>query len=701
MTAPAAPAVASAAVAAADRWLGIWSRPPDGPSQVALVLALALLAVTVTPRGPQWLASLLELATFADLGRRRRFLALASFAAAFLSLGYIAFYLRGGPRAPEAATYWLEGRALAHGSFAWATPEPSASFRVGGLLFRPPDRLSGTLPPGFPLLLAPAFLVGAPMLVGPLLAAALVLATWLVSRETALACGEADSKAEAIARAAVGLSVLSAALRRCTADAVPNGVSAVLVATALGVALRARRLEDARLFVPAGLAVGFLADTQPLCAVSVAAVVLALAWGARARWSALGLGLLGAAPCAGIWLLADHAATGHVWSSAAALYSSEIAPSAEGHPPIRETTLVALRGLRVHLAQVSNLEPLALVAAVPLLLQPRRAARGAFLTALVVGGQMGFTMLVAGLGELHGSGTGVLLCVVPLEHALIAITLARLFEQTFAQAALACCALSLGGFAVHASYDHEALARGGLGRPSYEPDEAREAGVAHGLLFFENDDGYGLAYDASVTASHGVEAVRMRDDDHDRLLYDLLGRPQTHRYVATALTVSAPSWTPPGGSSDTWRFEAENDWPPAADDGAWARVLGATKTCASDSRALLVTPRSAPGGSVTIALPLPRGATLPDRTSWFVTLRVMARGGAGSGTIDLVMDLGGTSRPAATWTWRDALPANVRTPACLDLPGRAVEVGKASRAWLVVRAAGGDVALDRTTLRPQ
>ncbi len=157
--APAAPAVASAAA----EWIGTWSRPADRPAQVAFFVGVALLAVAFTPGGPTWLASFMELATFADLGKRRRFLVLGSFAAAFLSLGYIAFYLRGGPRAPEAATYWLQGRAMSHGFLAWPCPEPSASFRTGGLIFRPPDRLSGTLPPGFPLLLAPAFLVGAPM----------------------------------------------------------------------------------------------------------------------------------------------------------------------------------------------------------------------------------------------------------------------------------------------------------------------------------------------------------------------------------------------------------------------------------------------------------------------------------------------------------------------------------------------------------
>jgi hypothetical protein len=193
----------------------------------------------------------------------------------------------------------------------------------------------------------------------------------------------------------------------------------------------------------------------------------------------------------------------------------------------------------------------------------------------------------------------------------------------------------------------------------------------------------------------------MRGDDHDRLLYDLLGHPQTHRYIATAPTVSTPAWAPPGGASETWRFEAENDWPPTAHDRAFSRVLDAMSTCASDGHALVVAPTSSSPGSVTIALPIPRGATLPERTSWVVTPRVMARGGVGSGTLDLVLDLGDASRPLATWTWSDILPANVKTPSCTDLPSHSVEVGKATRAWLVVRAGGGEVTLDRATLRPR
>jgi hypothetical protein len=616
----------------------------------------------------------------------------------FLSLGYIAFYLRGGPRAPEGGMYWLEGRALSHWGFSWAAPDPSASFRVGGLLFRAPDHLTAVVPPGFPLLLAPAFLVGAPMLVGPVLASVLVLATWLVAHEVALSSGERAARAEEIARGAAALSVFSAALRQCTADAVPYGATALLVTAALGLALRARRLDDPRVFLLAGLTVGMLADTEPLAALPVAVITLALAAGAKGRGRALGLGLLGLLPGAAAWLLMNREATGHAFASASAAYFSGVAPGVKEHLPPRQLGLALVHGLRLHLAQVSNLEPIALLAAVPLFLRPKPGARGAAVAALVVGGQVALAIVLAAGHALRVPGTTWLLPVIPIEHALAALAIARLFEEASARAMIACCALSLFGFGVHASHDHERVAKADIGRPRFEPDEAREGNVAHGLLFFDDDEGYALAHDPGLAANHGVEAVRMRGDDHDRLAYDLAGHPQSHKYIATAATVSVVPWSPPGGNSDTWRFEAENDWPPAAHEGAWARVLDAAATCASDAHVLVVSP-TASAGNITLALTLPRGATLPERTSWMVTPRVMARGGAGAGTIDLVTELG--TKPLATWTWSDALSPGVKIPNCTELPGHSVDVGKATRAWLVVRATGGEVALDKTTLRPR
>ena len=52
--------------------------------------------------------------------------------------------------------------------------------------------------------------------------------------------------------------------------------------------------------------------------------------------------------------------------------------------------------------------------------------------------------------------------------------------------------------------------------------------------------------------------------------------------------------------------------------------------------------------------------------------------------------------PLALWSWDD----DATTPTCIDLPAQSVELGgERTRAWLVLKAHGGAVALDKTTLR--
>jgi hypothetical protein len=695
---PSSPAAPAASAAAA--WIGVWSRPPDRPAQIALAVAGVLLALALVPGGPRWLATVLDFASLVDLGRKRRFLTIGAFVAAFLSLGYVAFYLRGGPRAAEAATYWLQGRAMAHGELAWTVPDPSASFRAHDLLFSAPDRQSGIFPPGYPLLLAPAFLVGAPMLVGPLVAAVLVIVTWLLAREVALAAGQPEERAESIGRVAVGLSILSVALRYHTAEALPHGATAVAVAAALACALRARRTDEPRLFGVTGLAVGFLLATHPVSAVTTGAVVAALAAGARGRARALGWMLAAAVPGAALLLAANHAAIGRAFASPASAYLASFDPHAPAG--LHASVVAVLRRLRVHMLDVANFEPLALLALVPLL-RSRDGGREserrspALLLGLVVAGQLLLAAPLVTTSVSQGAGARLLVAVIPLEHVLIALALARLFSRRLAPAAMVTYALALAGFAVHAANDHEALAASDLGRPHYEPDVAREANVTHGLLFFDDDPGFELACDPGVPASHGIQAVRMRGDDHDRLLYDSLGHPAIHRYVATGSTASVTYWSPPSGASDSWRFESESDWPPIAAHGGQAEVI--ETTTASEGHALALEPTGGGDGdgdaTLTIALPVPRGPTPPERKTWMVTPRVLQRGGAGSGTLVLVTALGGP--PLAQWSWDDATAA--KPPVATELPAQPVDLGgDRPRAWLVLRAHGGSVALDKTTL---
>jgi hypothetical protein len=734
---PPSPPLSPAAI-----WLGTWSRPPDRPSQVALAAAVALVAIALVPGGPAWLAAVLEFASVTDPSRRRRFLTVASFVAAFLSLGYVALYLRGGPRAPEAASYWLQGRAFSHGGLTWVPPEPSASFRARLLWFVAPDRLAGAFPPGFALLLAPAFLVGAPMLVGPLLAAAVVVCTWFLAREIAMADGAAPDRAETIGRIAAGLSLVCAALRYHTADVLPYASVAAAVAASLAFALRAIRVGEGRLFGLVGLLVGFLVATLPAAAFPAGALAAGLAVGARSpSWRtsrALTWAVVCGLPGALLVLAAHHATTGRAFASATSAYFATIGPPrAPGASPVAAAVdvlrLVTLR-LRAHLLDVANLEPLALLALVPVLGKGAAARnRTAALAALLVAGYLVVCAPLAALATPAAAsaspaiGAPLLMGVVPVEHALMALGLVALVSRVRGELGPAIAGLlaaSLAGFAVHASYEHMRMAISGYGRPRYEPDFPREANITHGLVFFDDDEGYQLANDPGMLASHGMLAVRMRGDDHDRLLYDLLGHPAAHRYNLSVAGPAVVPWTPPGSGTETWRFEAESDFPPFGVSAGRADAVEAKdmpSPCASDGRVLLLTPTGPTGGGEATAileLPVPRPpAVSTERRNWSVTPRVLQRAPGlgqrpgGSGTLSLVVGPtpNTTAAPLAEWTWSDpgaavpspATQAMQAVPTCLDLPAKAVELvgdAKPVRAWLVLRAAGGPVALDKTTL---
>jgi len=682
-------------------WLETWSAPTDRPSQAALGAAIALMAFAVVPRGPEWLASALDVASGAGQSRSTRFLVAAAFFAAFLSLGYIDFYLGGGPRAPQAASYWLQGRALSHGHLSWPALDPIANFRGRYLLFSPArDRLAAIFPPGFAVLLAPAFVVGAPMLVGPLVAAALVGATWLLAREIATQSGESPIRTEIIARLAVGLSVVSAGLRYCTADVLPFGAVATSVATALAFALRGRRLQQPRLFAAAGLLVGLLVALQPLAALPTALIVAGLAFGGPSR--AVAWGCVCALPGVLVVLGANRAATGSAWTSPASLYSALVEPHAALRAAdVARSVFPLLRG---NLLDVANFEPLALVGVLAVL-RKGRSPGVSWAAALLVGYWIVLGIVRADSAVPMVSATS-LAGVIPVEHVLMAMGLARLFPRALTSAAMATIALALASFAFHASHVHAGIAKSGLGRPAFEPDVAREANIAHGLLFFENDEGYELASDPDETASHGVLAARLRGDDNDRLLYDSLGHPAVRRYSANRGVATIQFWTPPAEGSETFRFEAESDWPPVAQWGGVAEVLESSSPCVSNGHLLSVTPFAGSTAMVTAALPVPNAMTAHERRprrTWNVTPRIFQRGSGGTATLELVAQLGGdptrdrgpSSEALARWAWSDASAG----PTCLDLPGQLVDLATdRPRVWLVLRATGGSASLDKTTL---
>jgi len=668
--------------------VGTWGRPPDLLSWIAVGAAAALSVLALLGRG----RSLLD----EDTIPRKHFLSMSAFVAALLSVAWISIYLRGGPRIIDATTYFLQGRALSEGSFAWPLPEPSASFR-GRFLLAHDGELGGIFPPGYPFLLAVGFAFGAPMIVGPLLAAALVLATYRLARAIAEELFD-ETAVEPIARGAVLLSVACAALRYHTADTMSHGAAALAVIVALTCALRNRA-------VLAGLAVGWVLATRPVSALPIA-IVVAFLLGRRGSLRAL------AATLPGVLLLlsSQRAVTGSWLASSQRMYYAMsdgppdcfrwgfgsdvgclgehgdfvVARFAKGYGLVAALG-TTLRRLRMHLLDVANLEPLALLVLVPILRTKKKRAVVAA-SALVLLQILAYAPFYFD-GNYPGGGARFFADVLPVEHVLVVIGVALLARGSI-RGIWAVVALALVGFAVHASFDHRQLADRDGGRPMYEPDVLTRGGAHEGLVYVDTDHGFGLAYDPGARTKDGIVAARLRSDDRDRLLFDALDRPPTWLYRFDY--ENGPSlvpWAPPDLGSPL-RFEAEAEWPPLSQQGGLAvpaQVLG----CASNGRALVLTPLPQDATmTATIALPVPedgRYRVMP----WIVrgeiaphTEHLIDHKNRGIGTIAV----GGVRRE-----WVD------EASGCNEMPSFTVDL-RAPSATVELTARGGPVALDRINL---
>ncbi len=736
--------------------LGTWSRPPDLPAKVALVVAafLALQALgsghllsgeaSSRPLDP-------ERQALAD-GERRRFLAATALVAALLSVGYIASYLNGGPRIIDATTYFLQGRAMSHGDLAWTTLEPSASFRGRFLVQHDgPDGpvLGGIFPPGYPLALSIGFLLGAPMIVGPLIAAGLVVATYRLAR--ALAERTTPELAEPIARGAALLSVLCAALRYHTADTMSHGAAALGITTALVCAIRLQApgsgLQGGKaLALLAGLSVGWVFSTRPVSSLPIAIVTV---WLLRKERRRLALAALGAVPGVALLLASQRAVTGSWLQSTQRLYYaiSDGPPGCfrwgfgEGtgcvfehgdfvHARLEhgyglvEALGTTLRRLWPHLLDVANLEPLALLVIVAVvsawLPRAKDVDRGPLRAAIaVVGLQVLAYVPFYFDGNYPGGGARFFADVLPIEHALVMIGLARLVhrpappavtaalagatapagsgEVRFARAAFAVLSLAAVGFAVHASYEHGRLRARDGGRPMFEPDVLARASVTNGLVFVDTDHGFALGHDPSATPSTGVLVARLRDDDRDRMLFEALDRPPTWLYrlepegtPGGAVTAKLTPWMPPE-HGDTLRFEAEAEWPVLSQEGGLAAPAW-VDACASRGRALALVPSPSRGnlGRATIELPVPSAGR------WAVEVHVVH--GATIPHAPTRTDPGATGVVRIgdeTWTWAADQP---KTGACASAGAKELDLVP-PRAIVTLEASGGPIAVDHFTLK--
>jgi hypothetical protein len=697
--------------------LGTWGKPPDDVAWVALGIAAALALLATMPRAVR---EAIGLEDAADRDQRRRFVSGCAFVAAFLSLGYVAFYLRGGSRIIDATSYFLEGRAFAHGQMGWPLPGPTASFRGRFLLFHDPDSLSVIFPPGYPLLLAAGFLVGAPMVIGPFLAGLLVIATYVLAHEL---CEPDDPNAHAVGALAAVFSIACAALRYHTADTMAHGASALGITVALTCALRGRRTGSIKHFALAGLATGWVMATRPVSSVPIAITVFALCVVSARGAKALGAAVALLVPGIVLLCVSQKVGTGSWFSSTQeAYYATSDGPPGcfrygfgrgvgclyehgdfvkdhltSGYGPLAALGTTGRR-LKMHLQDVLNFEPLFLLVLWPL---AGRLRSKAGLALAVVFGQVLVYAPFYFDGNYPGGGARFFADVLPIEHVLAAMGVALVLPRVaLARRGLLVLALSFAGFAVHAVFDHIALAERDGGRPMFEPDVAKDAQATHGILFFETDHGFNLAYVPGADPEKEVLAARMRGDDHDRLLLERLNRPQTRAYRLGDDGPSVTPWVPSGGSADFWRFEAEADWPPLAQSGGWAEPVWMNGTCASQERALTLRPSGTDRATATIDLPV------ASTGRWLVTPRIIRTNGSGHGSLRLV-PVGRAASPdddKLVWEWADGEATGEAVPheTCAELvPRETVLLGgiPGTGARWILTATGGDVSLDRTTLK--
>jgi hypothetical protein len=631
--------------------------PPAGlPRDPAEWLALALALAAILAARPLLRAS----------QRPRLFAALSALTAAALSAAYVAVYLRGGSRIIDATSYWLEARALAHGLLSFPLHAPETSV-LGRFLVRSehPDgpHAAVIFPPGYPAVLALGFLARAPLAVGPVLAAGLVIVTLDLAGHVARSL-DLPRHAPSLPKLAALFSVACAALRYHTADTMSHGLAALCFASALSFAFHAsdaistgRTRRAVALAAAAGLAAGWLFATRPISALALA-ITLAVAL-APIRRHALRLApflALGAIPGVALLLAHQHAATG-LWGASSQRLYYELSDGPPGcfrygfgagigclyeHGDFVRARLAdgfgflaaagtTLRRLKMHLVDPANAEPLALL--VPLGAWIARKSAPARVLALAVAAQIVAYVPFYFDGNYPGGGGRFYADVLPLEHVLAAaavVVLAARRPSPERWAAFAF-ALSLAGFAFRAGFDHAALRDRDGGRPLFEPAELARAGVAHGLVFFDTDHGFDLAFDP---AGGEIAAARFHGDALDRMTWETHGRPPAYRYRFVV---------PPGGglaavSVDPLSFplsaaprvvEGESLWPPIAQEGGYALPEWAVPPCVSGARWLVLHPASdAVPAAVTLALP---AALVAGRT-------VAPRVAGGPGEIELFAD---------------------------------------------------------------
>lgn len=578
------------------------------------------------------------------LRRDAPFLVTTALLSAALSALYIVFYLRGGPRIIDATSYYLEARSFAAGHFTFHLDEPIAS-TLGRFLVRrdAPDgpQAAVIFPPGYPALLALGFLLGQPLVIGPLLAAAITFATWCLARA---AEPVPPTPVASVARLAVTFSVVCAALRYHTADTMSHGLSALCFTSALAFALGAVRALDehrsaTRLGLGAGFFTGWLVSTRPVSALALVAVLVfvlapALRKHLRASVPFFLATVVGVLPGVALLVAHQYAATGHLFaSSQTAYYAVADGPSGcfrygfgENIGCVGEhgdfvqhnlshgygayaATATTLRRLKQHLFDAGNTEPFFLLVLGGFVLA-WRDRRLRFLSVGVLAQILAYVPFYFD-GNYPGGGARFYADVLPLEHILMALALVRLAERAANHDAgqrriAVVLALVPLGFVLRGRSEHEALRDRDGGRPMFE---ASQLPSVHGpaMLFIDTDHGFNLAFDPrNRLDTNQWHVVRARGDALDVFAWQARGKPPAYRYEFPLGTKESIPRVGPYELDPNRPLvvEAENLWPPAAQKQGYALMPWPSGACVSGRRWLVVTPdRSDKPASVTLDLP--------------------------------------------------------------------------------------------------
>ncbi len=548
-----------------------------------------------------------------------------SVVAAALSVFWVHAYVGGAPRIVDAATYLLEAKALARGMLRWPLHELPAAELTRFLVTHEEAGVtyaSGIFPIGYPLALALGVLVGAPMAVGPLLAAGLVVATWWLAREATEVAFSTEAERRPVRLAAAAASALSAVLRYHTADTMSHGLVALCIATGAAAALRVGRTGETTPAWLAGVSVGWALAARPVSGAALAVVVLALS---RARlWELAPRLAAGAAPFVAIWLLHQRMATGSWLASSQLLYYAQsdgppgcfrygfgdgvgclgehgdfVRAYLEGGYGAWAALGTTGRRLWMHLADAANAEPLWLGVALGMTTTRRALAWLWTPPALLVVGYAPFYFD----GNYPGGGGRMLADALPVEHVAFAIGVSTVAKRLGAWPPLLCAsALSLG-FALRGASQHALLRDRDLGRPELlarELDRARSA-ASRPLVFTARDVQFTLGFEPG--ANEGPRVVRTRGLALDWLVWDRAGRPIAYTHELDG-TLHLRRFETTRTSS---RVEGEDLWPAYRQRGGHAFPAPASGACASGGWRLPLV--AAPGSAADVTITLhPLGA---------------------------------------------------------------------------------------------